>query len=271
MRKSSRHIGVLMVLSTLALGLVGAAYALWYEDLQVTANVSTGTFNVDLSLHDPVTHANSTNGVPVVAKPPTGWGSLTSGAATYLELGDSNRHFTNGAQGYANFTNANFGAKPQTTCTGALSSNAAGANDVGDTNVLTLNLGGLYPYAGCEFEIDLHNDGGIPFHIALTSVSLQSCTDNTYTTCVPAASAPWSIGLAPGSPAACTAFLGAIATATVNTQINTGPNAPVQIHDGQDLVCRFKLILDQANVENAFYKFSAVYRAFQWNEAPYGP
>ena len=57
----------------------------------------------------------------------------------------------------------------------------------------------------------------------------------------------------------------------MNTQINTGPNAPVQIHDGQDLVCRFKLILDQANVENAFYKFSAVYRAFQWNEAPYGP
>ena len=174
---------------------------------------------------------------------------------------------------YAAFGNFPSG-KPATTCTGAIGTygaNGVNANDTVDNNQVSLTLGGLYPYAGCEFEIDIHNDGGIPFHIALTSVSLQSCTDNTYTTCVPAATAPWSIGLAPGSPAACTAFLGAIATATVNTQINTGPNAPVQIHDGQDLVCRFKLILNQANVENAFYKFSAVYRAFQWNEAPYGP
>lgn len=262
MTRAFRHTGVLMMLSVVALGLVGAAYALWYEDLQVTANVSTAKFDADASFHpwdgsNFATTSGNGNGRPVVAQV----GANPDSVATMVT--------TN----YAAFGNFPSG-KPATSCTGAIGTygaNGVNANDTVDNNQVSLTLGGLYPYAGCEFEIDIHNDGGIPFHIALTSVSLQSCTDNTYTTCVPAATAPWSIGLAPGSPAACTAFLGAIATATVNTQINTGPNAPVQIHDGQDLVCRFKLILNQANVENAFYKFSAVYRAFQWNEAPYGP
>ena len=309
MRKSSRHIGVLMVLSTLALGLVGAAYALWYEDLQVTANVSTGTFNVDLSLHDPVTHANSTNGVPVVAKPPTGWGSLTSGAATYLELGDSNRHFTNGAQGYANFTNANFGAKPQTACTGALTSNAAGANDVGDTNVLTLNLGGLYPYAGCEFEIDITNKGTVPMHLAVTSLQMFQCTGPGTGCSTPVnGGVPWSTGLDPAMPgpqlAACAAWLGnTFGKVLVNgnelhgfnggnapgyagsNQINVGVTSPqtnpaieiggattpLQLHENETLNCRFKIILDQnPGAENQNWQFVAKYRAYQWNEAPYG-
>jgi hypothetical protein len=308
MRKSSRHIGVLMVLSTLALGLVGAAYALWYEDLQVTANVSTGTFNVDLSLHDPVTHANSTNGVPVVAKPPTGYGTLTSGVASYLEDGDPNRWFTNGAQGYANFTNANFGAKPQTTCTGALSSNAAGANDVGDTNVLTLNLGGLYPYAGCEFEIDITNKGTVPMHFALTNLQYYECT-GVNTGCTPAdgSNAPWSTGLDPTMPTTqlnqCVAWLGntfgRIQHNGVDVhgfnggtgwagdgQINLGltspapgsarmennaATTPLQLHENETVNCRFKIVLDQnPGAEAKFYKFVADYRAYQWNEAPYG-
>ena len=263
MTRAFRHTGVLMMLAVVALGLVGAAYALWYEDLQLTANVSTAKLDADVSFH-PWTSAggfSSTsgngNGHPVVAQV----GAIAPTVATLL------------GSNYAAFGDFPSG-KPTTTCAGAIGTygtNGTNANDTVDNNQLSLTLGGLYPYAGCEFEIDLHNDGGIPFHIALTSVSLQSCTDNTYTSCTNVPAAPWSIGLAPGSNAACTAFLGAIATAAVNTQINSAPNTPVQIHDGQDLVCRFKLILDQANVENSFFKFSAVYRAYQWNEAPYGP
>ncbi len=316
MRKSSRHIGVLMVLSTLALGLIGAAYALWYEDLQLTANVSTGTFNVDMSMHDPVTHANGTNGVPVVGKPPTGWGSLTSGVASYLEYGppqglpddQSIRNFTDGAQGYGNFTNANFGAKPQTTCSGALTSNAAGANDVGDTNVLTLNLGGLYPYAGCEFEIDITNKGSVPMHFALTNLQYYECTGlNSGCYAADGNNAPWSTGLDPAMPgpqlAACVAWLGNTFGRIMHNaaevhgfnggagwggdgQINLGltqaavgsarmennaATTPLQLHENESVVCRFKMILDQnPGAESKFYRFVADYRAYQWNEAPFG-
>ncbi|MCC6386335.1 MAG: hypothetical protein IT302_03010 [Dehalococcoidia bacterium] len=313
MRKSSRHIGVLMVLSTLALGLIGAAYALWYEDLQLTANVSTGTFNVDMSMHDPVTHANGTNGVPVVGKPPTGLGTLTSGAATYLEQGDPDRHFTDGAQGYGNFTNANFGAKPQTVCNGELSSQPIGAaNDVGDTNVLTLNLGGLYPYAGCEFEIDITNKGTVPMHFAVTSLQMFKCIGpGTGCSLSPTGGAvPWSTGLDPNMPgpqlAACAAWLGNTFGRVLvggnelhgfnggtspgysgSNQVNLGvtsplPNnpaieigglsaTPLQLHTNESVVCRFKIILDQnAGAEGQNWQFIAKYRAYQWNEAPFG-
>ena len=49
MPKAFKHTGVLMMLAVVALGLVGAGYALWYEELTVTATVNTGTFNVDWS------------------------------------------------------------------------------------------------------------------------------------------------------------------------------------------------------------------------------
>ena len=42
MRKAFRHTGVLMMLGVVALGLVGAAYTLWYEELNLNATVKTG-------------------------------------------------------------------------------------------------------------------------------------------------------------------------------------------------------------------------------------
>ena len=49
MKQPFRHIGVLMIMGIAALGLVAAAYTLWYEDLSVTANVTTANFDVDWS------------------------------------------------------------------------------------------------------------------------------------------------------------------------------------------------------------------------------
>ena len=42
MRKAFRHTGVLMMLGVVALGLVGAAYTLWYENLTLNCERHNG-------------------------------------------------------------------------------------------------------------------------------------------------------------------------------------------------------------------------------------
>ena len=42
-----------MMLAVVALGLVGAAYTLWYEELELNANISTGTLDADWSNAQP--------------------------------------------------------------------------------------------------------------------------------------------------------------------------------------------------------------------------
>lgn len=305
MRKAFRHTGVLMMLSVVALGLIGAAYALWYEDLTLSATVSTGTLDADLSIHDlDTTTANAANntGLPVVGLPPAGF----QGVASYLD--GPNRNFENGASGYANFTNTNFPAgKPQPTCAGGLSTNSSAANNnTGSNNVLSLAMGGLFPYAGCEYSIDLSNIGSVPAHFSVTHLQFYTCTDGTYATCTPGdgANAPWSVGLDPANAnqPACAAWLGytfgkVISSSNVllhdfnggtgfNTPLQiklglTSPYqpgatlqepanaAPLQLHQNESVVCNFKLILDQNDTaEGKFYKFEATYKAYQWNETP---
>ena len=255
MRKAFRHSGVLMMVAVVALGLLGAAYTLWYEDLQLNATVTTGTFDADVSVHD--IGPNDNEGLPVVAQ-------VGANPASVPSLLASN---------YAAFGPFPVG-KPATTCDASESTGGAPltANDATDDNVLTLTMGGLYPYAGCEYDINIDNlQGSVPFHVAITNVTLEECEDNTFAACDPIAAAPWSIGLANPQTdlAECAAFLGAIPTFDGPEQIEVA-SIPVQIHNGEELRCRFKLILDQdPTAEGNFYKFTATYRAYQWNEAPY--
>ena len=262
MRKAFRHSGVLMMVAVVALGLLGAAYTLWFEDLRLEATVETGTLDADVSIHD-LAVGSANEGLPVVALPSV---TITTGGVATL-LGNN----------YGAFTNANFPTgKPQPTCDGVVSDSSDGLNSNDNENLdnlLTLTMSGLFPYAGCEYEIDVHSDGTVPIHLAITGVSLESCTDNTFTSCGPAFPAPWSLGIDPADDdlAQCQAFLGAIAAWTGTPAIITSGGNPVQIH-GTELDCRFKLILDQdPDAEGVFYKFSAEYRAFQWNETPSGP
>lgn len=290
----------MLLFGVFALGLLGAAYTLWYEDLTLHADVSTGTLNADLSFE---------SAGPVVGIPPQGF----DGVASWLDT-DGSRHFTNGAQGYTNFTVANFTfqdvVKPKPTCTGDVTDGGGNqnGNTPGDENLLTLYMGNAYPYSGCEFEIDLHNAGTVPFHIAVSDIQFYIC-DGVGIDCQPSngADAPWSVGIDPleDQLVECVAWLGntfgKIVTGPGNTvvhdfnggpgyhsplpliQINTGLTSPVvgsaqisntnattplQIHPGDDLTCKFKIILDQKNVEGQFFAFEVKYKAYQWNESP---
>lgn len=270
MRKASKHSAVLMLMGVLALGLVGAAYTLWYEKLTLEANITTGTLDADVSLHlwdgnvfdnaitsDVGTYPGA--GRPVVAINPTTT-VATMVQAQYAAFGD------NWMVGSV--------TKPKTICNADISSIAGDANgNTGDSNVLSLSLYDLFPYAGCEYSIDIHNDGTVPFHIALTAVSLEECAivnDEADDPCVPITAAPWSIGLAPGTSPECAAFLGSLWPApAVNNQIDIQGTA-VQLHATEEIRCTFKLILDQADVEGKGYRFKATWQAYQWNELPAG-
>ncbi|OAI40846.1 hypothetical protein AYO38_05025 [bacterium SCGC AG-212-C10] len=293
MRKAFRHTSVLMLFGVLALGLIGAAYTLWYEDLTLNATVTTGTFNADWSCHDWDTSGPTDNGTfdsasvglnepcdgaPVVALPPAGWGTLTSGVATLLGGGGNSTEASYPLFDYDNFY-FNGVQKPLTTCSGLITSdNSAGqANDTGDVNVLTLTMGGLFPYAGCEFFIDVHNSGSVPFHIAVKSATIWQCpitntAPNVPDACISLPEGPWSRGFSPfdADVNECKAWLGAEwPIAQLPKQANLPNGNPVQVHPGNDLECHFKLVLDQnPTAEGKKYFVQVKYATYQWNETP---
>ena len=179
MRKAFRHSGVLMMVAVVALGLLGAAYTLWYEDLTITTNVETGTLNADVSIHPYVSAVGNVvtwgaaeteegsypgAGRPVVITCPAPLpGGLHSAGTLMLDViaGLGNPGPVYGCTG------GGFPAgKPPTVCNAAIASIDA-ANDTGDNNHLILNLSGLYPFAGCQFQTDVHNVGSVPIHITL--------------------------------------------------------------------------------------------------------
>lgn len=245
MRKAFRHTGVLMMLGVVALGLIGAAYTLWYENLELTATVSTGTFDVDGSVHGAA--------VPVV--------SLNNGG-TYLTTAQ--------AAVATGQSEAVIGSK-MPSCTQAVGTDTDPANNNDDqdidNNVVQLTASNLYPFAGCRYIIDIHNTGTVPAHVALTNVTL-TCTAVAPHLCPPPPLAPWTNTLLPVSVggtsnlAQCQAFLGAIATWNGNDVEIPG----IQLHAGNELACEFILALDQADVEGTTWVFTASYTAHQWNE-----
>lgn len=261
MRKAFRHTGVLMMMGVVALGLLGAAYTLWFEDLRLEANVTTGTFDVDLSYE---------SATPVVAQPNVD--ELGSGVATLLD------------QDYNAFGNTFPEGKLKPTCSGEVTTDPnynTAANDEISNNLLVLTMSNLYPYAGCEFTTDVHVVGNVPVHLAITDAGLEEYVCNDQNVCnwvaLGPGDAPWSNALDPAmtEPHAsfCAAFLGSIVQFGLNGGdpfiLTDNDNKPIQLHQGADVFCTFKTILDQnPDAEGKTYRFWAEWRAFQWNETP---
>jgi len=239
MHKAFRHTVVLMTVAVIAVGLLGAAYTLWYENLTLNANVSTGTFDVDWSIEAPP--------VPVVS--------------------------TNLGVDYRPFTAAE--ALKATQCTASITTNDAPgqANDVADDNVLTLTAANLYPYAGCDFLIDIHSQGTVPAHVAMTALTGLGPNYELYPTC----------GY-PGFPACDDARAFTITVLNAETDPNrascerlatglglNGSFAPAelgtQLHTGEELVCGLRFALKQvSNVEGMSFSWRMDLKAHQWNE-----
>lgn len=262
MRKAFKHTGVLLMTAVVGLSIIGAAYALWYEDLQFKAQVVTGSFNVDWSKHDEGTK-------PVVGILPEGQEVPKWLVGNEIPAGKA----------------------PE--CKNAvITSNAQAANDVGDDNVIFLEAFGVYPYAGCQWLINIHNKGTVPAHIQVFNVGPQNCSPlpvgpipappgaPTPNNC---GSSPVVMSIGPGSywggttppdcdldpvGPACPSDLTAIeACRALFSGQEGGSIRGLQLHTSNELYCEIRLTLKQdANAEADRYGFTIQMKAHQWNE-----
>ncbi len=293
MRKAFRHTGVLMMLAVVALGLVGAAYTLWYEKLTLVSNVTTGHLDANLSFHKWTgsgegfdTASGSGAGKPVVAIVPEASTLLNGGASILLGMGGS-------GSGAGNFLYSNFPTgKPKPDCSGTLSNN---------NNTLTLNMKGLYPFAGCAFTINFESaSGGIPFHLGIASETV-TCNSGCPSQTMPGL--PWTRGVVASSTsgpnaqswsqtsdyAQCLALFNADWRSPAPPKLIKYPDQTytdfVQVHENKPLTCTFMLILDEnwrdGDAGSGYYDpahwhsnqnlditFTVNYVAYQWNENP---
>lgn len=272
MRKASRHSAILLLIGVFALGLLGAAYTLWYEDLKLNVDVTTSTLDADVSVHPwnseefgdsqtlPGNYPNSGRPVVIQCSQPIPTNTTTSANYVYTHLAQFGCTFGDFPPG-----------KPTTVCNSSISTDAtAGGNEAPDNNVLTLSLSGLYPYAGCVYRLDIHNSGDVPIHLSIKPTggtwicSAPGITNPDDPSCYPLPAAPNNQALSfPGL------FLNCFGALNIQTlQLFDGQN-PVQLHTGEEALCDLNVLLDQgANLENSSIIVRIEYSAYQWNERP---
>ena len=260
MPKAFKHTGVLMMLAVVALGLIGAGYALWFEELSLNATVTTGSFDVRWSIED----ANNTG----------------TGVACVVVTTTQNCDFLGpaGTTGpyYAPGNGPVPAEKPVPTCTEALAPSGSGTDNSNDNvtaaSVLKLTIDQAYPWSGCAFRIDVHNVGSTPAHFALEPVDNNGDVsgNDPYIGFHATADDPTN--------AAERAFCGAIGTSGSGDISTTGAaGAPVQLHQDSDpLICKIVVYLRETAVvngetttvpEDTTLHLSWEVVAHQWNEA----
>ena len=291
MRKAFRHTGVLMMLGVVALGLVGAAYTLWYEELELNATVSTGTFNVDWS--------NRLEAEPVAC---VLWSGTVVPATGQSPSCDENSEYQTATQLAAAYPRA---ALKLPTCVSAITdhntvenafvstndmSNAvSGAFEDADFNILTIQMDGLYPFAGCRMTIDIHNKGSVPAHLTIEGVNYSGSLQGV--SFVSSVATPHTLyGGDAGHPAqVCnllTRFLNGTFPAGVPgpNQGTTGGNAgsgyatvpvnqgdfgtptAVQLHQGEEIECNILVYANETALEGQHFAIGVEIVAHQWNE-----
>jgi hypothetical protein len=291
MRNAFKHTGVLMMVAVVGLALAGAAYALWFEDLTLTASVSTGTFNVDWSCddaghstslpsdHDPLTIGDN---API---------DCSSSADPVVYLGGT---FTTTTEPVSPLVGEGTAAgqiptgKAPTCGASLTTNNATGvANDSGDYNALTLTAGNLYPYTACRYYIDIHNFGSVPAHLRAGAVS---CASGTICAAVQAGILSVSVTDADcfGTCSTSNPTLDANAAAACAALFNSGDgteheisytggddsNHALQLHTSNHLGCTIEIRLNEVingdgdvAPEGASYTETFTIQAHQWNES----
>lgn len=257
MRKPFRHVGVLMIMGIAALGLIAAAYTLWYEDLSVTANVTTAQFDVDWSCQ-----TGFTSGAGTGATANQNCGSATKETVAILT---SPATTSNPSLTWASFTDEGgsvAASKYIQDCSAAIGDAASAANgNTGEDNTLTLTMNNLYPFAGCKFALDIDVPDGsyVPAHFTLTAESNNSAG---------------TVKVLAKETGACTQIAGILNSASTSTAtpITTDGSAPLQLHANEHLYCTFLVYLQELNnsnatvAEGATFQITATIKAHQFNE-----
>jgi len=130
MKKFTPFVLIIVVL-ILALAALGVGYGLWYENLDITGSVTTGTVNVEWS--GPY---NSTGG--------DGW--------------DECVHL-NGYPGACTPEGVTIGGKE--------AKDVADCKVTNDGTNFSIEVDNAYPSYQCSFDLDIHSLGSIPVHLAV--------------------------------------------------------------------------------------------------------
>lgn len=254
LKKTFKHTGVLMMVGVFALGLLGAAYTLWYEDLVLRADIETGTFDVDWSCEgeDPGAEGPDVNGDGVVDECDT-----SAHAVASTDLGRTYKVPPEGKGPECSLLRSDLNPPDVDFPT---------ANDKGTNNLLELTLRGLYPYSGCEFWIDIHNAGTVPAHFAVLNARVGGADLSGWLSVQP--------GEGESAPE-CQAFADAIVQSWRGQQRDIPVllgERPVQLHADDEYICHFVLTVveEDANSEvlpeGASASLLIRIRSHQWNE-----
>jgi hypothetical protein len=211
-KNTFRHTGVLFMVATIGLAVVGIGYALWFQVLSLNGVVATGNLDVVWSDHGTLETYSTTLG------------------DTWVETGD------------AEF----LAIKATQTCDQELSD---------DNHVLTITDGGLYPYAGCVHDIDIHNIGTVPVHIDLSDFDLSDVDCNT-----PGCNAEEDLNIEFDLDSC-------VFEGNQNPPGNfVGDTSVVQLHTSNELRCQIRITANQSANENTTYTGGIDLLACQWNE-----
>jgi len=124
-----------------------------------------------------------------------------------------------------------------------------------DGHVLTIRDAGLYPYAGCIHDVNIHNNGTVPVHIDLGNLELSDLACDTE---------------------------GCDAEEDINVEVDlescvfegnpeppgefVGDTSVVQLHPSNELRCLIRITANQSANENTTYSGGIQLLACQWNE-----
>jgi hypothetical protein len=232
MRKAFRHSGVLMMSAIVALGLLGAGFALWFQVLTFNGTVNTGELEVEGSIH-PVGGQNAQPIVCIMDVAPD-------------TDGDCND--------YGDFVAPTPG-KDVTTCNLTL-------NAPKDTWTLIIN--NAFPFSGCMYTLDVTNTGTIPVHL---NVSEANDSQN-FAPQIGHAQSNDECELTVDGVAYPVDPLGVGGTPAYDIRFSVDGNGDLQfqLHPGESIACTYKVWLLQSADENATYTFVGYQVARQYNE-----
>lgn len=124
-----------------------------------------------------------------------------------------------------------------------------------NNHVMTIRDGGLYPYAGCIHDIDIHNIGSVPVHIDLSEFDLSGLTCNTEG-CDPEEDLNVEFDLDT-----------CVFEGNLDPPGNfVGDTDVVQLHTSNELRCQIRITANQSANENTTYEGGIQLLACQWNE-----
>ena len=246
MRKNNRKnkmntakLGVIFIVTAMALAGVGAGYSAWFDTITVTGTVNTGDVDID------VEKVSSTWVYKVLGAPDTGYGIET---VYHHGWGSTDPDPPAGTEGIDWW----------------LIASAVAAIDAGDdADAITVTYDNLFPCIDFKVDYLFHYDGSIPAKIQVTDPLFTGTDAQFFNTLI------WTLPPEYPDMGYCYGEMW-LSDVNGNEVVNIADLEGYQIHEGDYILLVITLHLAQNNdLMNMDASFTAEIEVVQWNEYPY--